>query len=117
MPGSNKEAQKQGEEWAQRAGSKLDSAVRRLKSNRLLLCINVIQVADAKAKGKEYDNKIGQLGSDAQSKLGQLKSEAGDKLDEVRKDATKTIDDLDKKVERKASEAKGGIYSWFGGGK
>ena len=27
LPGSNKETQKQGEEWAQRAGSKLDSTV------------------------------------------------------------------------------------------
>ena len=86
-------------------------------SSCLLACIDTIQVADAKAKGKEYDSKIGKLGSDAESRLAQLKSEAGGKFDEVRKDTNKTIDDLDKTVERKASEAKSGISSWFGGSK
>lgn len=47
------------------------------------------------------------------------KSEA-DRLDRASRDAAKDvnakIDNIDKSVEKKASEAKGGISSWFGGG-
>ena len=62
------------------------------------------QVAEAKGKGKEAESKLSQLGSDANSKATDLK-----------KDARKAIDDFDRTVEKKSSEAKSGLSSWFGG--
>ena len=74
-----------------------------------------MQVAEAKAKGKEYDAKLGKAVGDAESKLSQLKADAGTKFDEARKDSKQAIDNFDKTVEKKATEAKSGISSWFGG--
>ncbi|OXV10626.1 hypothetical protein Egran_01612 [Elaphomyces granulatus] len=51
----------------------------------------------------------------------QYAKEGIEKIDQVRHDTARsmgtTIDKLDRKVEEKASEAKKGISSWFGGGK
>jgi len=51
----------------------------------------------------------------------QYAKEGIEKIDQIRHDTAQsmgtTIDKLDRKVEEKASEAKKGISSWFGGGK
>ncbi|TAQ91452.1 hypothetical protein B7494_g186 [Chlorociboria aeruginascens] len=76
LPGRGKEAQKEGEKWAQEAGAKIDSAS---DSARAEL-----------AKANQYRKDLG-------------------------KDTQKKIDEIDNKVEKKTSEAKSGISSWFGG--
>lgn len=47
--------------------------------------------------------------------------EGVDKLDKIRQDTARDvnakIDEIDQSVEKKASEAKSGLSSWFGGGK
>ena len=47
--------------------------------------------------------------------------EGVDRLEKIRHDTARDvnakIDELDQSVEKKASEAKSGISSWFGGGK
>ena len=72
-------------------------------------------MADAKGKGKEYDQKLGKAAGDAQLKLSQLSSSAGAKAEDLRKESKKAIDDFDRTVEKKTSEAKSGISGWFGG--
>ena len=62
------------------------------------------KVAESKGKGKE-----------AQSKLSALSSDASSKASEMKKDTSRAIDDFDRKVEKKTSEAKSGLSSWFGG--
>ena len=57
------------------------------------------------------------MAGEAQDSLSRLKADAGAKFDDARKESKQTIDSLDKTVERKASEAKSGVSSWFGGGK
>jgi len=68
----------------------------------------VAQVAREKAKPDDGNIK-------------QHAREGIEKIDQVRHDTARsmgtTIDKLDRKVEEKASEAKKGISSWFGGGK
>ena len=82
----------------------------------MIRCIaNRHQVAEARAKGNEIDKQLGQKLSQADAKLGQLKTDGANKFDEVRKETEKGIDQFDKTVERKTSEAKSGISSWFGG--
>ncbi|MCJ1308663.1 hypothetical protein MMC25_002316 [Agyrium rufum] len=100
LPGSGKEAQKQGEEWAAKAGQQIDSTV-----------------ADARAKSREADVKIGKAVSDGEAKLGQLRNEGEAKLHQLSKETKQNIDKFDATVERKTSEAKSGISSWFGFGK
>ena len=73
-----------------------------------------IKVAEAKSKGKEYDSKLGKASGDAEAKFSQLRSDAGAKFDETRKETNKAVSDFDAKVEKKASEAKSGVSSWFG---
>lgn len=74
-----------------------------------------------KAETKAIDQKIGQRMSEADAKLHQLKTDGVAKFDQVRKETGKelhdTIDKFDKTVERKTSEAKSGLSSWFGFGK
>jgi len=57
--------------------------------------------------------KVGEV----ENKLGQLKSESAASFERSKKDAEASIDKFDKTVERKTSEAKSGISSWFGFGK
>ncbi|MCJ1227343.1 hypothetical protein MMC12_003998 [Toensbergia leucococca] len=103
LPGSGKEAKTQGEEWAQKAGSKLDNTV-----------------DEARAQVKAADAQIGAKMSEADSKLHQLKSDGISKLEETRKTTGKelkdTVNTFDKTVEKKTAEAKSGISSWFGFG-
>lgn len=69
-----------------------------------------MQVDNARDKAKNVDQSVGELAKDGVNKL-----------DKVRHDTAKEfnakVDELDKTVEQKASEAKGGISSWFGSGK
>ncbi|CAF9937843.1 MAG: hypothetical protein HETSPECPRED_000678 [Heterodermia speciosa] len=101
---SAKEAQKQGEEWAQKAGSKIDSTV-----------------DDARKQIHEADAVITQKAREAEKKVSNLAhstiAQAQESAKETRKDANAAIQDFDKTVERKAAEAKSGISSWFGFGK
>ena len=57
----------------------------------------------------EADAKAAQLARDAQAKAEQYMKETG-------KELNSTIENFDKTVERKTSEAKSGISSWFGFG-
>jgi len=74
---------------------------------------------EAEKTGEAYAAQAGQKFDAA---VGVAKSKVADaqaKADELRKDTAKqlntAIDKLDKTVEKKASEAKSGISSWFGG--
>ena len=53
----------------------------------------------------------------AENKLDKLKSESASQLNKAKKETSESIDKFDKTVERKTSEAKSGISSWFGFGK
>ena len=77
----------------------------------------ISQVSEAKTLGKEYEGNLNQKVGEVGSKLAQLKADAGGKFDEARKDSRQKIDSIDKTVEKKTSEAKSGISSWFGGSK
>lgn len=59
--------------------------------------------------------------SEAEAKFEKLKNETASQFDKTRNDTKKefsqSVDNFDKTVERKASEAKSGISSWFGFGK
>lgn len=69
-----------------------------------------LQVDNARDKAKSVDQSVGDYAK-----------EGVNKLDKVRQDTAREfnakVDDIDKTVEQKAAEAKGGISSWFGGGK
>ena len=79
------------------------------------------QVDEARRKLDEGDALLTQKAREAQAKAQQLKAGAGDKLKtmgkETEKDFHQVVDNFDKTVERKTSEAKSGISSWFGFGK
>jgi hypothetical protein len=75
----------------------------------------VWQVADAKAKGREADAKLSQEWNKAGAEFDKLKAQGGQKFEETRREVNKDIDQFDRKVEKKTSEAKSGISSWFGG--
>ncbi|KAI9805708.1 MAG: hypothetical protein M1833_005201 [Piccolia ochrophora] len=91
IPGREKEARKQGEEYAQKAGAKFDSAV-----------------DDARSK-------LSKAEADAKSKWNQTQSEADKYRQQTGNTLQKKIDEADKKVEEGASKAKSGVSSWFGG--
>ncbi|KAL8826935.1 MAG: hypothetical protein Q9191_003490 [Dirinaria sp. TL-2023a] len=101
---STKEAQKQGEEWAQKAGSKIDQTV-----------------ADARNSIRETDATIAQQTREAQGKVSSFTkdtlAQAEKSAQQTGKEANNAIDKFDKTVERKTSEAKSGILSWLGFGK
>lgn len=56
--------------------------------------------------------------SEAEAKLEKLKNDTASQFDKTKNDTKKefnqSVDNFDKTVERKASEAKSGISSWFG---
>lgn len=83
--------------------------------------LHFIQVAEARAKVNEADAKIGAKVSEADAKLHNLAVEGKAKLQQATKDTGRelkeTADNFDHLVEKKASEAKSGISSWFGFGK
>ena len=69
----------------------------------------------------EADRTISQKMGEAESKFDKFKNDSASNLDktakETRKDFNESVDKFDKTVERKTSEAKSGISSWFGFGK
>lgn len=71
-----------------------------------------VHETDAKigAKASEVDTKVQQLAADGKTQLKQAATNTGRELKE-------TADNFDHLVEKKASEAKSGISSWFGLGK
>lgn len=77
----------------------------------------MMQIAEAKSKGREFDAKVDKAAKEAESKYKEIKAEAGATFGERRKEAAQAIDSFDKTVEKKAAEAKSGISSWWGGGK
>ena len=116
---SGQEAKKAGEEWAQRAGSKIDSTVKHpLPFPYASLNWVWFQINDARAKMHEADKTIAAKASQAESKLDQLKYDSAAQYDKTKQETKQSIDKFDKTVEKKAAEAKSGISSWFGfGGK
>jgi vacuolar-type H+-ATPase subunit H len=56
-------------------------------------------------------NQVG----DAKSKLAEASSKAEQYRKDTAKELNKEVDKFDKTVEKKTSEAKSGISSWFGG--
>ena len=123
-----------------RAGSKVDEAVRSRCSCALLwflfLWIMLLLTPDDPARGKalvlvvmvancyfQADKARAtsrEVEKEGRSAANYAKGEVN-KLDRARHDAAKEvnakIDSIDQSVEKKASEAKSGISSWFGGGK
>ncbi|KAF6229715.1 hypothetical protein HO173_011362 [Letharia columbiana] len=101
---SGAEAKKQGEEWAQIAGSKIDHTV-----------------DDVRNKVHDADKTISAKVSEAEAKFEKLKNNTASQFDKSKNDTKKefnqSIDNFDKTVERKTAEAKSGISSWFGFGK
>ena len=59
--------------------------------------------------------------SEVEAKFEKLKNDTASQFDksskDTKKDFNQSVDKFDKTVERKASEAKSGISSWFGFGK
>ena len=81
-----------------------------------------LQVTDAKNKLHETDAAIAAKAREANGKLHDVAHDSKVALEkdlkETRKELHKKVDNFDKTVERKTSEAKNGIASWFGfGGK
>ena len=117
---SGQEAKKAGEEWAQRAGSKIDSTVKHplpfpFASLNIFL---PFQINYARKELHEADKTIAAKASQAESKLDQLKYDSAAQYDKSKQEAKQSIDKFDKTVEKKTAEAKSGISSWFGfGGK
>ena len=76
---------------------------------------------DARKKVHEADAVITQKAREAEDKMSSFAqntmAQAQESAKETRKDANSSIEKFDKTVERKASEAKSGISSWFGFGK
>ncbi|KAL6721353.1 hypothetical protein ACLMJK_000456 [Lecanora helva] len=101
---SGEAAKKEGEEWAQIAGAKIDSTVN-----------------DARNKINQADKTITKKAGEAESKFDKFKNDSAAQLEkgtnDTRKDINQAVDKFDKTVERKTSEAKSGISSWFGFGK
>ncbi|KAI9738188.1 MAG: hypothetical protein M1834_008686 [Cirrosporium novae-zelandiae] len=91
LPGREQQAKKEGEEWAQQAGAKIDRTVDK-----------------ARAKLREADAQADQYRKEGIDKFEQTKKETGTQINQA-------IDSFDKTVEKKTAEAKGGIWSWFGG--
>lgn len=85
---------------------------------RICELINWLQVEDARKKLDEADAVITKKAREAEAKATQFAqntmAQAQESAKETRKDASASIDKFDKTVERKASEAKSGIASWFG---
>ncbi|KAL2057773.1 hypothetical protein ABVK25_002157 [Lepraria finkii] len=97
---SGEEAKKQGEEWAQKAGSKLDNTVNY-----------------ARKEVHEADKVITEKMGKAENKFDRLKSDSATQFDNAKKETHDSIDKFDKTVEKKTAEAKSGLSSWFGLGK
>ena len=81
-----------------------------------------LQVNDAKNKLHDTDAAIAAKAREANGKLHAVahdtKVALEQDLKETRKELHEKVDNFDKTVERKTSEAKSGISSWFGfGGK
>lgn len=69
----------------------------------------------------DADKIIAQKASEVEAKFDKLKHDGAAQFEKTKKETGKemhdTIDKFDKTVERKTSEAKSGISSWFGFGK
>lgn len=122
LPGSGKEAQKQGEEYAHRAGAAIDSTVSLGGDPPVLITlIPSFQVGDIRAKLDAADKNIGSKVQEADAKFQQLRADGSKEFDHARKETakelTETTDKFDKTVQKKTAEAKSGISSWFGFGK
>lgn len=77
----------------------------------LLTCYFLISQAEAaQDKAKQLENQATKYTKEGAEKLDQLRHDGA-------KEVNKSLDELDKTVERKTSEAKSGISSWFGGSK
>lgn len=121
---SSAEAKKQGEEWAQIAGSKIDRTVCLLSFSSLYgwsQLTTSVQVDDVRSKVHDADKTISSKVSEAEAKFEKLKNDTASQFDKTKNDTKKefnqSVDTFDKTVERKTSEAKSGISSWFGFGK
>lgn len=119
---SGQEARKQGEEWAQIAGSKIDSTVSSVLLHSSSLLSNALpQVNDVRKTVHDADSTITKKVAEVESKFDKLKADSASQLEKTKKETEKefnqSIDNFDKTVERKTAEAKSGISSWFGFGK
>ena len=81
----------------------------------------ISQVNDVRGKVHEADKVITQKMGEAESKFDKLKSDSASQFDKTKKETgrelSETIDNFDKTVNKKTSEAKSGLSSWFGFGK
>lgn len=88
-----------------------------LHAETLLRLTHSFQIADARTKVSEADAKIGAKASEVDAKLQQLAADGKTQLKDTGRELKQTADNFDHLVEKKASEAKSGISSWFGFGK
>ncbi|KAI2605824.1 uncharacterized protein GGS25DRAFT_357752 [Hypoxylon fragiforme] len=72
---------------------------------------------DAEKYGAQAGAKVDSTISKTQAELQKAASEAENYAKDAKSAALKKVDEFDKKVEAEAAKAKGGISSWFGGGK
>lgn len=74
-----------------------------------------------RSKVNEADKKITREFGQAEGRLEQFSKDTASTLEKEKKAASKSLSDnvdkFDKTVERKTSEAKSGLSSWFGFGK
>lgn len=78
---------------------------------------HAFQIANARDKVHETDAKIGAKFGEADTKLHQLAADGKQATKDTGRELKETADKFDNLVEKKASEAKSGISSWFGFGK
>ncbi len=82
------------------------------------MLISYLQVEDARKKLHETDAELVRKAREAEDKITNYTkstlTSAEKAAEDTRKEAHDAVDKFDKTVERKASEAKNGIASWFG---
>lgn len=80
-----------------------------------------MQVDSLRGKVSEADRKITREAGKAEDKLASFSKDSAAQFEKTKKETGKSlnenIDKFDRTVEKKTSEAKSGISSWFGFGK
>ncbi|KAM0555014.1 hypothetical protein ACHAPJ_006362 [Fusarium lateritium] len=72
---------------------------------------------ELKGIGASAGSKVDSVVSEADRQAGVIKSNVESVAKDAKAEALRVVDKFDHRVEQEASKAKGGISSWFGGGK
>jgi len=107
--GDPKVAQKMAEADASKASAKVKEEVNVMPGRG----------KEAEKRGEQYAHQAGakmdSATADAKAKLAEAEAKAKEYKDKTGKELMKGVDKFDATVEKKASEAKSGLSSWFGG--